>query len=836
MLRKFQAERLGIMKTDLGVYGEAWTKKLYPQQNIFYEGGAPYRFWLHVDSRVVWQLLLFIKASKPDVLSEEEFSQLEKGSLVLARYSEDQEIYRARVEKVLVKETGQKTVRVRFIDYGNSDKLGVLSLYRWEERYDLIKPQAVLCRLASFTNHHLSHHQREEFSSTMRSFGKMSLKVLKVLHSGDSVSTCLGGERSGPDLVVKLIKDDLCVETILKQSTLLKEIFTKKEEAVTDRAEGMSSREKVELYLSYEGQKETPPPPQIIPNQVQNNKKRKEGKASASAGGLEAEIKVKPQSFIFPAEDFRHQFKDADGAAKFIPPQGDNSPSLKIQLQELFTFRMGNIQSTEEFYIFPGQNYRQRLNVQSQRSEMIPAKLEEVKVDTVWMVKLEVLYERGQILRVDSEAGTVDMQWIDSGFQQCRVSLSHLFRVPDGPARDLPGLVVRCHLAGIISTSSEATEIMKELIPFSREVQARLTDSFNGESFGLDVICPNQDIFNDILVDNNLAEISFQEISNGSDVMMETEAADDGWDPMAEDYMDSSNNYKTTDEDIGFATEGYKSKQEVCPLFLNTGRCYKGELCQDKHVKLRHAAVTPDQEEIIITTLKEAVFPTPETPVLLSISHVSSPSSFYVTFPHGGRHIFTLSEEAKKATVSQEFRTLFGEMQESYQGLARVHVMDSLPSPGTLVAVRLGKKTWHRAQLVEEEDEEGNLQVFLVDIGRDETVPSRDVRRLQDCFTILPFQAHEAQLNMLEPQGGTWKPEAVSAMQNLAKGCDHLSGKFVKVLPNEKLVMDVSTVRGEEEEEMDIGKMLCDWSLAKSLANSLVKIESKRRVVNGFPG
>ena len=35
-----------------------------------------------------------------------------------------------------------------------------------------------------------------------------------------------------------------------------------------------------------------------------------------------------------------------------------------------------------------------------------------------------------------------------------------------------------------------------------------------------------------------------------------------------------------------------------------------------------------------------------------------------------------------------------------------------------------------------------------------------------------------------------------------------------------------------EEEEMDIGKMLCDWSLA----NSLVEIESKRRVLSGFPG
>ena len=850
MLRKFQAERLKIMKTDLGVYGEAWAQKLYPDQNIYYEGGPPHKFWLHVDSRVVWQLTMFIKLSKPDVLSEKEFSELEEGSLVLARYSEDEQIYRAQVEQVKVKEGGgQKTVLVRFLDYGNSDEVGVESLFRWEERYDQIKPQAVACRLASSTHPQLSPQQTEEFSSTMRSCGKLRLRVVKVLHSGDSVSACLGGRRSGPDLVVQMFQDDLCVETRLKQSMLMREMFTEpaRDKAVISSAEaGMSFMEKVELYLGYQGERETPPPPEIIQNPNRNKKNnKKEKKASASVraianpsprartGGLKAEIQigqkeVKPQRFIFPSEDIRPEFKDTDGAARFIPPQAEKSPDLKIQLQEVFTFRIASIKSTEEFYIFPGQTYRQRLDVQPRRGEkMIAAKLEEVKVDSVWMVRLEVLYERGQVVQVDREAGTVDLQWIDGGFLQSGVPLSQLFRVPDGPARDLPGLVVRCHLAGIFSCSSEATETMKDLCPFSRDVQARLTESFNGESFGLDVFCPNLDIFNDVLVSRGLAEVAFREISSEVE-MEETEAGGDTWDPMAEDYLDSSNNYKTTDEDVGFATDGYKSRQAVCAQFFNTGRCYKGELCGDRHVQLRPGAVTADQEEVIITTLDQPVLPTGKTSVLLRISHVHSPSSFYVTFPHGDRNIFTLSEAAKKATVSGKFEKFSAEMQESYQSKSRAQALDSLPSSGTLLAVRLGS-SWHRASVVEEEDEERNIRVFLVDIGRLETVPRGDVRRLQDNFTILPFQAHEAELNMLEPQGGTWRPEAGSAMKSLAEGCDHLSGKVVKVL-GEKLVMDVSTIRGEGEEQ-DIGQMLCDGGLA----NRLVESERKVRIQSLCP-
>ena len=834
MLKKLQAERLKVMKNELGVFGEAWTRRLYPEENIYYEGGGPHRFWLHVDTEVVWNLTMFINASEPDPLSVEEFALLREGSLVLARFS-DQQIYRAQVEKVLLK-SGQKTVRVRFFDYGNSDQVGVESLYRWEERYDLIKPQAVACALASCLVEQISQDLSEEFSSTMRSFGKMGLRVVKVLHSGDSVRTCLGGKRrSGPDLLVQLTKDDACVATSLKQSTLLREMFAVKDEAVFIREDGMSFREKVEHFLSYEGERDTPPPPEIIHHQVQN-KKKKEGKSRASvadsSGGLQTERKIgrkkvdqeDPPSFPFPAEDIRAEYKEK--VAKFIPPRPVKSPGLKIQLGEVLSFRMSYIKDTEEFYILPGQRYSQRVKVQPQPGQrLVPAMAEEVELDTVWMVKLEDFPERCLVLQVDREAGTVDLQGIDSGLQQSGLPLSHLFRVPDGPARDLPGLVVRCHLSGLFSKSREATEIMRDLFPSSKEVEARLTDLFNGESFGLDVICPNMEIFNDVLVTLNLAEVSFQEISGSLDVKMETETAENNWDPMADDYMDYSNNYKTTDEDIGFATDGYRSKQVVCPFFQNYGRCYKGELCEDKHVQLRAAAVTADKEEVVINTLDQPEIPSRDRQVLLWISHIYSPSNFYVTFPHGDRDILTLSEEARKARHSREFLALFAEMQESYQGQSRGHGMESLPSLLALLAVRLGDQTWHRASLRQDEDQEGNLEVFLVDSGRLETVPREDVRKLQDRFTILPFQAHQAELNLLEPRSGGWRQEAAVTMRTLAEGCGHTSGRVVKVLLDEKLVMDVNTVRGEEEEEEDIGKRLCDLGLA----NRLVEIEQNQR-------
>ena len=140
--------------------------------------------------------------------------------------------------------------------------------------------------------------------------------------------------------------------------------------------------------------------------------------------------------------------------------------------------------------------------------------------------------------------------------------------------------------------------------------------------------------------------------------------------------------------------------------------------------------------------------------------------------------------------------------------------MESLPSPSVFLAVNVDN-AWHRARMIQDEDGEGKVEVFLVDTGRVVTVARGNVRRLKNCFTILPFQAHEVELNLLEAPRGGWTQEAAITMVNLAEDCDHLSGKVVKIY--EKLVMDVSTVKGEEEDEEDIGQRLCDLGLANRI-------------------
>ena len=118
--------------------------------------------------------------SKPARLSMEEYLRLEVGSLVLARYDVDQEIYRAKVEAVRKEERDRK-VKVRFSDYGNSSQLGLDNLYLWESRYEVLKPQAVSCRLKSYCKRQCTEEEMEEFSKIMKSLGALSMKVHKVM-------------------------------------------------------------------------------------------------------------------------------------------------------------------------------------------------------------------------------------------------------------------------------------------------------------------------------------------------------------------------------------------------------------------------------------------------------------------------------------------------------------------------------------------------------------------------------------------------------------------------------------------------------------------------------
>ena len=276
---------------------------------------------------------------------------------------------------------------------------------------------------------------------------------------------------------------------------------------------------------------------------------------------------------------------------------------------------------------------------------------------------------------------------------------------------------------------------------------------------------------------------------------------------QTEDDWNSTNNYNVVDDDVGVAIEGYKSRQATCAFYSNKGSCYKGELCEFRHVQPRPGAVTADLESLTVRTGEQSAVVVGPSSVLVKIINITSPASFYVTFPHGMRNILTVREDSRRQdSVSAEYRELFESLQEEASKKVRKTWVGNHLAPGTLVVARAADGNWHRAMVRGDSDLHNTLEIFLLDRGVTKTLDEGNLRLLDPQHSLLPFQAEEAELSQLEApdREGGWRPEAAQTLLEIIETADYLSAVVESVagLPSGKIVLKVSAVKGEDTEDV----------------------------------
>ena len=114
----------------------------------------------------------------------------------------------------------------------------------------------------------------------------------------------------------------------------------------------------------------------------------------------------------------------------------------------------------------------------------------------------------------------------------------------------------------------------------------------------------------------------------------------------------------------------------------------------------REGAVTADQEEVIIGTVDMLEMPTLASTVLVNVTWVISPSTFYITFPHGAKDTSRLQPSDLSQKHPTRFSNMMASIQQFYLGNCRKLFMDSLPAPGRLMVTRPeADKLWHMAMV-----------------------------------------------------------------------------------------------------------------------------------------
>jgi len=136
--RKQELEKL---RKEFGQWGRPLNPNTeYFESRVYFQEGHPKAFWLSIDTQAKVKMQEKIQAMVEEP-SKVQIQSLVVGGLILARYSDDGNVYRARVVKVV-----DNTVTVRYIDYGNAEE-GLLqsSLYTWDPALEVIPAQALLC-------------------------------------------------------------------------------------------------------------------------------------------------------------------------------------------------------------------------------------------------------------------------------------------------------------------------------------------------------------------------------------------------------------------------------------------------------------------------------------------------------------------------------------------------------------------------------------------------------------------------------------------------------------------------------------------------------------------
>ena len=132
------------LRQELGPWGQPLSSNVqYPENMIYFQDGNPSSFWLFIETNAKDRMQEEIQALV-ERLPLVEIQSLVVGDLVLARYTADGKVYRARIVKV-----AEDSVSVRYIDYGNSEEgLPRFSLYAWDPVLEIIPAQAFLCRFS----------------------------------------------------------------------------------------------------------------------------------------------------------------------------------------------------------------------------------------------------------------------------------------------------------------------------------------------------------------------------------------------------------------------------------------------------------------------------------------------------------------------------------------------------------------------------------------------------------------------------------------------------------------------------------------------------------------
>ncbi|KAK7082236.1 hypothetical protein SK128_013140 [Halocaridina rubra] len=246
-----------------------------------------------------------------------------------------------------------------------------------------------------------------------------------------------------------------------------------------------------------------------------------------------------------------------------------------------------------------------------------------------------------------------------------------------------------------------------------------------------------------------------------------------GWNPMAEDYLDTENRY-LDNECAEMVLSGIKNTDEtrVCKLYCSGKVCHYGETCRYEHTRPRDGVTC---ERVPVFHLECSTFDLPAVGSVVAalVTSVISPSHFYVYLPYGITDIrqpLTLCDEDD----SDSLEKLSVAMLEYYRYSAPEHSA-TLPAIGEIKAlceIVDGELTFSRVRVLNVYNKNRGtlIEVFFIDNGNTSWVKEEQLRPFAPQFAHAPPQAIQCYLEGLDKPKKGWNAYSAEQLLQLTEG------------------------------------------------------------------
>ena len=277
----------------------------------------------------------------------------------------------------------------------------------------------------------------------------------------------------------------------------------------------------------------------------------------------------------------------------------------------------------------------------------------------------------------------------------------------------------------------------------------------------------NGNIINDVMVNQGLVQQEQEENENTSN-----------WNPMETDYA-SKNNLPTKSKNFhpAFDNETIEEEKRVCRFYRANGRCARGDNCRYLHVQTG-VSFFDDVDDVNTVVNNEAKMVSEESIVDITIPCIRHPESFYVNIVPSFPTLLS-NNELNLAELNKELSRFYNGNPQ-YGNIRN----DTIPLIiGKIVVTKYLDGRWYRSRIIEIHESEFDIdnkeyysnlvekvRVFFVDFGHNWSTDIVNVKRIEDKFLKLPFQAIECTLPNISPtEGHSWSRAASETFRKITK-------------------------------------------------------------------